>query len=75
MIIFICCRSGESHDHSALVVSYFNQNSSIQEFQRMWRLRFVEKMSPAYLGDYWHVDYNHLDYLWTKDDSQSTASG
>lgn len=60
------CRVSEPHEHGLMVVEYFSENSTIQEFQQLWRTRFVELMKPKHLGDYWHIDYNHLDYLWVK---------
>ncbi|XP_067936179.1 exonuclease 3'-5' domain-containing protein 2-like [Watersipora subatra] len=67
-------RDSTPQDHGRIVVQYFMDNSSVQEFQRLWRVRFLEVMSPKHLGEYWHVDYNHLDYLWVKTDREMDGS-
>ena len=35
----------------------------------------MEVMSPKHMGDYWHVDYDHLDYLWVKTDNGIKKTG
>ena len=61
-------------DHGRLVVEYYMEKSSIQTFQKLWRQRFLDIMKPEHLGDYWSVDYDHMDFLWVKPDSQATES-
>ena len=74
-IIILLFRSNEGQEHGVKVVEYYQQNSTIQEFQKLWRARFVEVMSPKHMGDYWHVDYDHLDYLWVKTDNGIKKTG
>lgn len=53
-------------DHGYKVVQYYQSHSSIQEFQKVWRQQFLDTMQPKYMGEYWQVDYNHMDYLWVR---------
>jgi len=58
----------EPKTHGQTVVEHFLEKGAIAEFQKLWRQQFLDNFSPKYLGPHWNVDYNHLDYIWVKDD-------
>jgi len=50
----------ESPSHGFLVVKYMMARGALQDFEKQWRVRFIETLKPKFLHELWSVDYNHL---------------
>lgn len=58
----IFCRTTDDSapSHGYLVVKHMLQSAQLQNFEKLWRQRFVDTMKPKFLHDLWRIDYDHL---------------
>ena len=59
-LVFFRVIEKEEPSHGYLVVEYMKQRGPLQDFEKLWRQRFVDSMKPRKLHELWRVDYDHL---------------